>query len=191
MKKLLIIIWVLCGIQSYAQEKIERKAFEKANLNFKGYYITDARLDKFVGTWQWQENGKTFTLLLEKIEEYHTKPIFKFDMIVDMIQGKYHYSENGHIANITWNDFLFINLGLTKSENELGFVVRDESDQFLYGGSFIIDKENGDMATLKFYQQEKHFIDWPGKPPVEKEEGVEIPGGVKSLEGKVLTRVTN
>lgn len=191
MKKLLIIIWVLCGIQSYAQEKIDRKDLKGPPVDYLGYHITDTRLDKFIGTWEWKEGKKSFRLSLNKLEAVDMKGKLKYDLVFDIIQGKYAYSEDNNDKNLNWSKELFIELGTSDDEYTLGFLILDRKDGHMYTGNFMIDDDNPDRASLKFYQQEKHNFDWPGKPPVEKEEGVEIPGGVKSLEDKVLTRVTN
>ncbi len=191
MKYIIILMFATLCTPVYGQEQVERKKIKGPVTNYLGYYISDARIENFLGTWQWKEDDKLFKIALEKVERFYMKPKFKLDLTIDMVRAKYSYHEGKSTPDRPWEDFLFIELGTTDDKHTLSFVVQDEHDDHMYTGIFSLDKKNRNHATLKFYQQEKHNIDYPGKPKPEKKEGVKIPGGVKSLEGKVLKRISN
>lgn len=49
-------------------------------------------LDKFVGTWKWQEDGQIFTITFEKKTHVNNPTFNQFE---DMIIGEYKYEVNG------------------------------------------------------------------------------------------------
>ncbi|POR26787.1 hypothetical protein BWK58_05165 [Flavobacterium columnare] len=61
-----------------------------------GSNIADPNIDKFVGTWYWEGNGKSLQFILKK-ENVDFMPIIKMDYKLDMIVGVHKYIENGVI----------------------------------------------------------------------------------------------
>ena len=191
MKHSLFIIAMLFTFKVAAQQQIERKDFKygEAPANYLGWYISDSRLDKFIGLWKWEEGNEVFMLSLEKIEKFDMQKEYKLSLIMDIIQGKYFFKENGQTPNPEWDDYLFMKIGTTDNEYTLGFVLRDEYNDWIYSGTMKLDADNPNRAYFKFHPMEKVNIYVDGEPIAKKENGVKIPGGVLRLEGKPITRV--
>jgi hypothetical protein len=56
------------------------------------YKDMDNDLDKFVGTWKWENGNNSWTITLEKIEYY-----FDGEYYLDLLIGEYQYIENGDL----------------------------------------------------------------------------------------------
>ena len=189
MKYYILIIGILLAFDVSAQKQIEKKDLTDAPAYYQGSYITDSRLDKFVGLWKWEEGNKVFQLSLEKIKKFDLQKDYKQNLLMDIIQGKYFFNEDQNKPNPVFDDYLFIAFGTTRAEYELGFVLRDEFNDWVYSGTMELDPDNPNRAYFKFHPMEKVNIYVDGKPIAKKEKGVKIPGGILKLEGKPLIRI--
>ena len=91
MKTILKLILILSIISCKAQS-----ALYKADPTLPtGTYYKDLNndLNKFVGTWKWEENNTSFTIKLQKIEQYYDGEYYR-----DMLIGEYKYVNNGNIV---------------------------------------------------------------------------------------------
>ena len=61
-----------------------------------GSNILNSDIDKFVGTWYWENNGKSLKFIFKK-ENVDFMPITKLDFRFDMIVGFHKFVENGII----------------------------------------------------------------------------------------------
>ncbi|AZA56222.1 hypothetical protein EG349_15685 [Chryseobacterium shandongense] len=72
-------------------------------------YIKDTNniLNKFEGTWKYSENGKVFTIVLQKVEM-----VFIIDYYKDLLKGEYKYINNG-ITIVDTSNFPLLKSKLT------------------------------------------------------------------------------
>lgn len=180
---------MLLAFDVSAQKQIEKKDLTDAPAYYQGSYITDSRLDKFVGLWKWEEGNEVFQLSLEKIKKFDLQKDYKQNLLMDIIQGKYFFNEDQNKPNPVFDDYLFIDFGTTRAEYALGFVLRDELNDWVYSGTMEIDPDNPNKAYFRFEPMEKMTIVHKDQPIAKKERGVKIPGGLLKLEGKPLIRI--
>ncbi len=91
MKNLVLIMLVCnclfsCVAQTYPMEG-DTATWIEEGISFKD---TNNNLNKFEGTWEYQDGNKKLTLMLQKIEDYEHGGYFS-----DVIVGNYIYEENG------------------------------------------------------------------------------------------------
>ncbi|MBU2938354.1 hypothetical protein KO494_02265 [Lacinutrix sp. C3R15] len=91
MKAIIKLIIILSIISCKAQSPL----FKADPTLPAGTYYKDLNndLDKFVGTWKWEENNSSFTITLQKIEQYFDGVNYQ-----DMLIGEYKYIDNGNLV---------------------------------------------------------------------------------------------
>jgi hypothetical protein len=112
MKKIIYLIVLIFNFQLYAQDvalenKNDYNGYERVGKYFKDI---NGHLNKFIGTWKWQDNPTNPTKVLEinffKVENYDTGGYFE-----DRLNSTYIYSENGveiyNTVNIYDDKFIF------------------------------------------------------------------------------------
>lgn len=115
MKKILYIIMILASnLMLQAQEIVPKEQEEQylTNGNFQGKYFKDVNghLNKFIGTWKWQDNAsnptKVFEVTFIKLENEFTGSYFR-----DLLITNFKYIENGieiyNTENIFDDKFIF------------------------------------------------------------------------------------
>ncbi len=96
MKNIVITsILVICSMLMATSQNRVYPIFSNGNNpdDWTDIYFKDMNndLDKYVGTWVWEENGNKLTVELEKSIQYH---LFN-DHYEDVLLGNYKYEENG------------------------------------------------------------------------------------------------
>lgn len=93
MKNLIILLCVCLMISCKSQSPIYNLGDESINIPQNSYQKdTENVLNKFAGTWVYSDNGKIFTVTLNKAEM-----VKLINYYVDELQGSYFYSTNGNI----------------------------------------------------------------------------------------------
>lgn len=92
MRKILLILLTCtslysCVAQTFPMEGKDTPLLIKAGMSLKD---TDNNLDKFEGTWIYEDGISKLTVVLQKVENYESAGYFS-----DMILGNYIYEENG------------------------------------------------------------------------------------------------
>ena len=91
MKNLLLLLCCVslfsCVAQTYPMEADDNPAWIKDGMYFKDM---NNNLNKFEGTWEYQDSTSKLTVILQKIEDYESSGYFS-----DVIVGNYIYEENG------------------------------------------------------------------------------------------------
>ncbi|MCX8526491.1 hypothetical protein OF897_21490, partial [Chryseobacterium formosus] len=111
MKKYLAILILTMIVNCKAQSPIyilEQSPIDIPQNSYIKY--TNNILNKFVGTWTHSENGKVFTLALQKVEM-----VFIVDYYKDLLKGKYKYINNG-ITIVDTSNFPLLNSKLTGAQ---------------------------------------------------------------------------
>lgn len=110
-------------------------------------------LNKFVGTWKWQENNKSFTIVLKK--QNITLPPLSRNVKADIIYGYHQFIDNGLIIensldNIssTYNDMYF---SISGGMGILG------TNNTLKGNFFNISKNNKKLHFEIEYLDSTHI----------------------------------
>lgn len=70
-------------------------AQQELNLNYNANN-PNPYLDKYTGTWKWEENGKSFTIILKK--QNIKIPPFNRNVTADIIYGFHQYIDNNNIV---------------------------------------------------------------------------------------------
>ncbi|WP_438968583.1 DUF6705 family protein [Nonlabens sp.] len=91
MKNVLLILMICLGLYSckaqvYPMERDDYVSFD-SGISFKDM---NNNLDKFQGTWEYQDSTSKLTVILQKIEDYEVG-----NALSDVIVGNYIYEENG------------------------------------------------------------------------------------------------
>ena len=99
MKKIIIILALQITIICQAQSPIFTLGAAPLDIP-NGAYLKDNDniLDKFVGTWKFNQNGQVFTVTLNKAEMVDLDGYYK-----DMLKGSYRYVNNGNVVVDTQN----------------------------------------------------------------------------------------
>ncbi len=96
MKKILYLTILLCFtfLSCKAQTILEIVPLESSRVKPAYTYFKDVNnlLDKYEGTWKYQNGSTSFTITLEKIEEDYNSA---FKHYFDRLKGEYQYIENG------------------------------------------------------------------------------------------------
>lgn len=93
MKNLIILLFVCLMISCKSQSPIIKLGDGTINIPNNAYLKdTENILNKFAGTWIYNNNGKVFTVILNKAEMVKI-----IDYYTDELQGNYSYSDNGNI----------------------------------------------------------------------------------------------
>ena len=91
MKNLLLLLCCVslfsCVAQTYPMEADDNPAWIKDGMYFKDM---NNNLNKFEGTWEYQDSTSKLTVILQKIEDYEVG-----SALSDVIVGNYIYEENG------------------------------------------------------------------------------------------------
>jgi hypothetical protein len=74
--------------------------FANAQIPDKGSYVTNTDIDKFEGTWKWEQNGEEIVIKLKKVKHLFTSGYYE-----DVLVGCHSYSRNGIIIESSMNDF--------------------------------------------------------------------------------------
>lgn len=90
---LLLTLIVAGGLKPlYSQEIVVKKDTKVSELKKEAYYkIPDLQLERFEGTWLYEEGNKTFTIILTKEKTFLKGP----DVYMDRLNGIYCYKEAG------------------------------------------------------------------------------------------------
>ncbi|PJJ64233.1 DUF6705 family protein [Chryseobacterium geocarposphaerae] len=102
MKNLIILLFLFVMISCKSQSPIYTLGQSPVNSPENSYLKdTDNVLNKFVGTWTYNKNGKIFTIILNKAEMVKI-----IDYYVDELQGNYIYTINGNtVVNTNTSNF--------------------------------------------------------------------------------------
>ena len=93
MKNLLILLFVCFMISCKSQSPVYTMGDGTINIPQNAYLKdTENVLNKFAGTWTYSENGKIFSIILNKAEM-----VKLINYYVDELQGSYFYSNNGNM----------------------------------------------------------------------------------------------
>jgi len=188
MRNIYLLILVLSVTKIQAQNTINIEDMSGTPIEYIGYYIKDTRLDNFLGTWQASMNGGHFIIYLEKVEKQNLKDRFKVDITSDIIQAKYRFQVEGQ-PTTTWEPDYLIKLGWSESDIVLSFVISDQLTGHHYRGKMQISDNDSEIASFKFNQMERIIIHDSNGAIVPETKGLEIEGGIKSLEEIKFTRV--
>lgn len=102
MKNLIILLFLFVMISCKSQSPIYTLGQSPINKP-QNCYLKDTEnvLNKFVGTWTYSENGKIFTVVIQKAEM-----VKLIDYYVDELLGNYKYIVNGNtVVNTNINTF--------------------------------------------------------------------------------------
>lgn len=98
MKKIIYILFLLSNLLTQAQDIVPKEQEKQylSNGDFQNKYFKDVNghLNKFVGTWKWQDNLLNPTKLLE-ITFYKVLNIDAGGYFEDKLHSTFKYSENG------------------------------------------------------------------------------------------------
>lgn len=184
----MVLITVFMSSMVRAQKIIDRKNLEDSPIDYLGYYIQDSRLDQFVGTWKWEDNERSLVIVLNKVQKFDLKTKVPLDLILDIIRGTYLYSDSMNEGSAS--DSVFMEMASTEGANTLGFTLRDALSGHTYRAEMILSGNDPNLASFNFNQMEKMTLvspDGPITPLVSG--GVDVPGGIESLEGLIFRRV--
>ncbi|MFC7348014.1 DUF6705 family protein [Chryseobacterium zhengzhouense] len=79
-----VFMLLLYSVNAYSQNHVPQA----------GDTIPNPNLEKYAGTWKWENNGKSFTLILKKMSGLFPMNI---NMSGDMLIGYHEYKNNGNI----------------------------------------------------------------------------------------------
>jgi hypothetical protein len=127
MKNIFKIIILLYGFSSFSQTIVEKplETFFNPDEN-KHVYFKDVNniLNKYVGTWVFDDGTQYFKIQFYKQTHYRETPIAnkKITIYNDRIIGHYQYKLNGvEIYNVTDNKFVYSNNGSFSNGNNIYF----------------------------------------------------------------------
>ena len=187
----LICLLFVASNQLLAQKTIDRKKIKTIPRDYIDYYITDKRLNRFVGTWVYDGgSGNKFVIDIEKLEHYNMKEVYKVDMTMETGRARYAYVADS-TKSFQWQDECFFITANTRSKRELGFVITDALSGQVYTGRLVISRKDWNQATLKLGHIGGLGIRGPdGKKLSEKpKNGVQYPNGVINLRDRVFRKV--
>ncbi|WP_419867821.1 DUF6705 family protein [Chryseobacterium sp. CT-SW4] len=155
---ILIISGVLC--HCYAQESYPKN----------GDNILNNDIDKFVGTWKWEENGSLFKIVLKKD---NVKIPINMDLYGDVLYGWHEYIVNGSIieSNIQYintplNDkkYSLFSMGYKQNPKQIKLGIQHLSKNKSVDAQIeYIDSNHIKLISIKNYEGMRLNI--PGKTP--------------------------
>ncbi len=163
MKNLIKIVFLLTSLSI-------THLYAQTNFPKDGDNILNPNLDKFIGTWHWEDNGKSFTIILKK---ENIKPLIVQDIRADALIGFHKYSSNGvdientlQYSNTNYNDkkSSIITFGNSNIPNVIKIGISHSSKN----KTVSADIEYIDANHIKIINIENTpglKINLPGKPP--------------------------
>ena len=191
MKKIIFIITVLISISCSSQQTISLSNYNGSNDLVNNNYIKDIDgiLDKFVGTWEWN-NGSTTIFRIKFVKVLHNKTSNIETYFEDEILGGYQYILNGvevvntlnFTTNFTETPTSYINFSplLTSIDSpdftNLHIIANDKIKNKSCGAKFTIQNATSNPLTAqwKLYNIEIYRPENLGVKPV----GFSIPTNV-------------
>lgn len=130
MKNIIYIVFLISSIIAKAQEVVpkEQEAQHLTNGTFQDKYFkdTNGHLNKFIGSWKWQDSQTNPTKILEitflKVQNEFTGSYYR-----DLLFSKYKYYENG--VEIYNTEYIF-------------------DDRFIFGGLFSFPNNLNKLRLL-------------------------------------------